>query len=61
MIRSSDRVGAFDIKLGQQSIDQEFIVSKYASPFVNAMAGWPMLPSADLYGGGLPALPASQR
>jgi porin len=48
--------GAFDVKLGQQSIDQEFIVSKYASLFVNAMAGWPMLPSADLYGGG-PAYP----
>jgi porin len=50
--------GAFDIKLGQQSIDQEFMVSKYSALFVNAMAGWPMLPSADLYAGG-PAYPLS--
>jgi porin len=50
--------GAFDIKLGQQSIDQEFIVSKYSALFVNTMAGWPMLPSADLYAGG-PAYPLS--
>jgi porin len=50
--------GAFDIKLGQQSIDQEFMVSKYSALFVNAMAGWPMLPCADLYAGG-PAYPLS--
>jgi porin len=50
--------GAFDIKVGQQSIDQEFIVSKYSALFVNSSAGWPTLPSADLYGGG-PAYPLS--
>ncbi|MBW4024119.1 MAG: carbohydrate porin [Proteobacteria bacterium] len=50
--------GAVDIKIGQQSIDNEFIVSRYSGLFVNTMAGWPLLPSADLYGGG-PAYPLS--
>jgi len=47
-----------DIKVGQQSLDQEFIVSQNALLFVNTMFGWPMLPSADLPGGG-PAYPLS--
>jgi porin len=47
-----------DIKIGQQSLDQEFIVSQNASYFINTMFGWPMLPSADLPGGG-PAYPLS--
>jgi porin len=47
-----------DIKVGQQSLDQEFIVSQNASLFVNTMFGWPMVPSADLPGGG-PAYPLS--
>jgi porin len=50
--------GAFDIKIGQQSIDQEFIVSRYSALFVNTMAGWPAVPSYDLYAGG-PAYPLS--
>jgi porin len=50
--------GAFDIKLGQQSIDQEFMVSQGSGLFINTMMGWPMLPSADLYAGG-PAYPLS--
>ncbi len=50
--------GAFDVKIGQQSIDQEFMVSKYSALFVNTMAGWPAVPSYDLYGGG-PAYPLS--
>ncbi|GAN81705.1 carbohydrate porin [Acidocella aminolytica] len=50
--------GKFDIKLGQQSIDNEFMVSDYSSLFVNTMAGWPIIPSVDLYGGG-PAYPLS--
>ncbi len=53
--RSEDRV---DIKVGQQSLDQEFMVSQNALMFVNTMFGWPMLPSADLPGGG-PAYPLS--
>ena len=47
-----------DIKLGQQSLDQEFVVSQNALLFVNTMFGWPMVPSADLPGGG-PAYPLS--
>jgi porin len=50
-----DRV---DVKIGQQSLDQEFMVSQNAGLFVNTMFGWPMLPSADLPGGG-PAYPLS--
>lgn len=47
-----------DIKIGQQSLDQEFIVSQSASYFMNTMFGWPTLPSYDLPGGG-PAYPLS--
>jgi porin len=47
-----------DVKIGQQSLDQEFIVNQNASLFVNTMFGWPMVPSADLPGGG-PAYPLS--
>jgi porin len=53
-----DREGKFDVKLGQQSLDQEFMVSQNALVFVNTMFGWPMLPSADMPGGG-PAYPLS--
>ena len=48
----------FDLKIGQQSIDQEFITSAGSSLFINTMMGFPMLPSADLYAGG-PAYPLS--
>ena len=47
-----------DVKIGQQSLDQEFMVSQNAGYFVNTMFGWPMLPSADMPGGG-PAYPLS--
>lgn len=47
-----------DVKIGQQSLDQEFMVSANALYFVNTMFGWPMLPSADMPGGG-PAYPLS--
>ena len=50
--------GTASLKVGQQSIDQEFIVSQYACLYLNTMMGWPMLPSADLYAGG-PAYPLS--
>jgi porin len=50
------KTGKFDVKIGQQSIDQEFMVSQNALFFVNTMFGWPMLPSADMPGGG-PAYP----
>jgi porin len=47
-----------DLKIGQQSIDNEFISSQYSGLFVNTMAGWPLVPSDDLFGGG-PAYPLS--
>jgi porin len=50
--------GGLDVKAGLQSLDQEFIVSQGSALFLNTMAGWPMLPSADLYAGG-PAYPLS--
>jgi porin len=50
--------GEVDLKLGQQSIDQEFMASQYSTLFLNTMMGWPMIPSADLYAGG-PAYPLS--
>ena len=36
-----------DVKIGQQSLDQEFMGSQNADLFVNTMFGWPMVPSAD--------------
>lgn len=48
----------FDVKIGQQSIDNEFMGSTNSGLFVNTMAGWPLIPSDDLYGGG-PAYPLS--
>jgi len=50
--------GLFDVKIGQQSLDQEFLVSANSAVFVNTMMGWPAVPSADLYAGG-PAYPLS--
>ena len=50
--------GMLDLRLGQQSLDQEWMVSQGALDFVNTMFGWAMLPSADLPGGG-PAYPLS--
>lgn len=47
-----------DVKIGQQSLDQEFIVSQYGATFLNATFGWPVLPAADLPAGG-PAYPLS--
>ncbi len=47
-----------DIKIGQQSVDQEFIYSPGGAYFVNTMFGWPLVPSVDLPAGG-PAYPAS--
>jgi porin len=47
-----------DVKIGQQSADQEFIANTNAGLFVNTMFGWPVVPSYDLPGGG-PAYPLS--
>lgn len=48
----------YDVKVGQQSIDQEFMTSTYSGLFVNTMMGWPAVPSYDLPSGG-PAYPMS--
>ena len=48
----------FDLRVGQMSLDQEFIVSQEALLFVNTSDGWPLVPSLDLPGGG-PAYPLS--
>jgi porin len=45
-----------DVKVGQQSIDQEFMTSQYSALFVNTMFGWPGVPSYDMLSGG-PAYP----
>jgi porin len=37
-----------DIKIGQQSLDQEFMVNANGAYLINTMFGWPMVPSADL-------------
>jgi porin len=50
--------GKVDVKVGQQSLDQEFMVSQYAGAFMNATFGWSVLPSIDLPAGG-PAYPLS--
>ena len=50
--------GRMDLRVGQQSVDQEFLVSQNSNLFLNTMMGWPMLPTADLYAGG-PGSPLS--
>ena len=47
-----------DIKIGQQSADQEFFLIDNGAYFLNTMFGWPVVPSYDLPGGG-PAYPLS--
>jgi porin len=46
------------IRIGEQTADQEFIVSTAAKLFVNGAFGWPTLPSVDLPSGG-PGYPLS--
>ncbi len=48
----------FDVKIGEQSLDNEFMMSQNAGYFLNSVMGWPMLPSANLPAGG-PAYPLS--
>jgi porin len=50
--------GQYDLRIGQQSLDQEFIVTRYGASYLNTMLGWPILTSGDLYAGG-PAYPLS--
>ena len=48
--------GKFDVKLGQQSADLEFLGSEGASLFINSAMGWPVLAASDLYASG-PSFP----
>jgi porin len=50
--------GKVDVKVGQQSLDQEFMTSAGAGNFMNATFGWSIVPSVDLPAGG-PAYPLS--
>ena len=50
--------GRLDVKLGQESIDTEFMVTQYGGLFLNSAMGWPALPANDLYAGG-PTFPLS--
>ena len=52
------REGQVDLRVGQQSLDQEFMVSQYAGIFMGTMFGWPAVPSYDMTSGG-PAYPLS--
>ena len=42
----------FDLKIGQQSIDGDFIVNPSTGLFLNTMASWPAVISYDAYDGG---------
>ncbi len=46
----------FDVKVGEQSLDEEFIIAPSSQFFINSSSGWPALASVDLPGGG-PAYP----
>ena len=46
----------FDVKIGEQSVDEEFMISQNGAVFLNGVMGWPMLPSGNLIAGG-PAYP----
>ena len=37
--------GKVDLRVGQQSADQEFMASQYAGTFINAALGWPAVPA----------------
>lgn len=50
--------GKLDLKVGQLGADTEFMISQYASLFINAGFDWPTLPSLDMPAGG-PAYPLS--
>ena len=45
-----------NLRVGQFTVGQEFLVSKSATLFVNSTFGWPLLPATDLPSGG-PAYP----
>ncbi|POF61139.1 Carbohydrate-selective porin, OprB family [Novacetimonas maltaceti] len=50
--------GKLDVKIGQQNLETEFLVSDYGALYLNSNFGWPMAPSVNLYAGG-PSWPLS--
>ena len=44
--------GAFDVRAGRMSVDEEFLVADSADAFMNGSFGWPTLPYKDLPNGG---------
>ena len=44
--------GKADMKVGQQSLDQEFMVDQYGAVFLNNAFGWSTLAVSDMPGGG---------
>jgi porin len=47
-----------DVKLGQQAVDTEFMLTQYGGLFLNGAMGWPALPANNLFAGG-PTFPLS--
>lgn len=43
--------GKATIRIGQQAVDQEFLISQYGTLFINSQFGWPTLPGVDLPSG----------
>jgi porin len=50
--QQSWNLGTTDIRVGQQSVDQEFLSSQYSAILLAPAFGWPAAPSLDLPGGG---------
>ncbi|MCG0997595.1 carbohydrate porin [Acetobacter persici] len=44
--------GKLGIKIGQQNLESEFMLTNYGGLFLNSNFGWPMAPSVNLYSGG---------
>ena len=44
--------GKVDVRVGQMSADQEFMLTQYGGLFLNSSFGWTALPSVDLPSGG---------
>jgi porin len=42
----------FDVKIGEQSLDQEFMISPNSAYFLNSLMGWPLIPTTGLPAGG---------
>jgi porin len=55
--QQSFRDDEISLRLGNLGADDEFIASRYGSNFVNAMFGWPGLPSNDIIPTGGPIYP----